>query len=36
MGFDIEPGDTILDGVSVHTDYDGLEQHRVLFKKQLL
>jgi hypothetical protein len=35
MGFAIEPGDTELDGVSVHTNYDGMGENRVLFVKHL-
>ncbi|MES1042395.1 MULTISPECIES: GNAT family N-acetyltransferase [Peribacillus] len=35
MGFEMEEGDKIIDGVSVHSDYDGLNQDRVLFVKQL-
>ncbi|MDM5312377.1 GNAT family N-acetyltransferase [Peribacillus frigoritolerans] len=35
MGFEMEEGDTFIDGVSVHSDYDGLNQDRVLFMKQL-
>lgn len=35
MGFEIEEGDKLIDGVSVHSDYDGPNQDRVLFVKQL-
>ncbi|MGE7904536.1 GNAT family N-acetyltransferase [Peribacillus sp. NPDC094092] len=35
MGFEMEAGDRLMDGVSVHSDYDGLNQDRVLFVKQL-
>ncbi|NBI28703.1 GNAT family N-acetyltransferase [Chengkuizengella marina] len=35
MGFDIEEGGVEMEGVSVHTDYDGPDQHRVLFVKKL-
>ncbi|MDP9739108.1 UNVERIFIED_ORG: ribosomal protein S18 acetylase RimI-like enzyme [Bacillus sp. B2I3] len=35
MGFEMEEGDTFIDGVSVHSDYDGHNQDRVLFVKQL-
>jgi len=35
MGFDIEQGNKSIDGVSVHTDYDGPNQDRVLFIKHL-
>lgn len=36
MGFEIEEGDSIIDGFTVHTNYDGPNQDRVLFKKYLL
>ncbi|MGM7723674.1 GNAT family N-acetyltransferase [Metabacillus sp. Hm71] len=36
MGFEIEKGDKTIDGVSVFTDYDGPNQDRVLFVKQLV
>ncbi|MEP9409566.1 GNAT family N-acetyltransferase [Peribacillus frigoritolerans] len=35
MGFEMEEGDTFIDGVSVHSDYDGHNQDRVLFVKKL-
>jgi ribosomal protein S18 acetylase RimI-like enzyme len=35
MGFDIEPGDYLVDGVPVTKDYDGVGGDRVLFKKTL-
>jgi ribosomal protein S18 acetylase RimI-like enzyme len=35
MGFQIEKGDKRLEGVEVHTGYDGPNQNRVLFIKQL-
>ncbi|GEN85931.1 GNAT family N-acetyltransferase [Oceanobacillus sojae] len=35
MGFVIEHGDKIVDGVSVKANYDGLNNDRVLFKKEL-
>jgi ribosomal protein S18 acetylase RimI-like enzyme len=35
MGFEIEPGDGVVDGVAVTTDYDGNGQSRVLFAKRL-
>ncbi|MFF2459004.1 GNAT family N-acetyltransferase [Peribacillus simplex] len=35
MGFEMEEGDKLMDGTSVHSDYDGLNQDRVLFVKQL-
>lgn len=35
MGFEIEDGDRIVDGLSINTDYDGLKQNRVLFIKKL-
>ena len=36
MGFKIEDGDGFVDGVSVHTGYDGSNQDRVLFVKELV
>ncbi|AEH47921.1 GNAT family N-acetyltransferase [Parageobacillus thermoglucosidasius] len=37
MGFEIEKsGDKEIDGVSVHTDYDGPNQDRVLFVKRFI
>jgi ribosomal protein S18 acetylase RimI-like enzyme len=36
MGFKIEKGDKNIEGVGVHTDYDGLNQDRVLFFKKLV
>ncbi|MEB2282908.1 GNAT family N-acetyltransferase [Lysinibacillus xylanilyticus] len=35
MGFEIENGDRIVDGLSVNTEYDGPNQDRVLFVKKL-
>ncbi|WP_411122385.1 GNAT family N-acetyltransferase [Streptomyces sp. x-19] len=35
MGFELDPGDHEVDGVPVHRDYDGPEQHRVVFRKKL-
>jgi N-acetylglutamate synthase-like GNAT family acetyltransferase len=35
MGFAIEEGDAVIDGVPVFTDYDGLGGTRVLFVKKL-
>ena len=35
MGFEIEQGDAIQDGISVHTNYDGKGESRVLFVKKL-
>jgi ribosomal protein S18 acetylase RimI-like enzyme len=35
MGFEIEPGDGQEDGISVHTNYDGKGESRVLFIKRL-
>jgi len=35
MGFEIEKGCTTIAGISIHKDYDGPGQDRVLFKKQL-
>jgi ribosomal protein S18 acetylase RimI-like enzyme len=34
LGFEIEPGDAEQDGVSVHTNYDGRGEDRVLFVKE--
>lgn len=36
MGFEIEEGDNKIGGISVNTDYDGLNQDRVLFVKHLV
>jgi len=35
MGFRIEPGDSEAGGVSVHSDYDGRGESRVLFFKEI-
>jgi len=35
MGFEIEPGDGVIDGVSVWLDYAGYGEHRVRFVKRL-
>lgn len=35
MGFEIEEGDKKIDGVYVNTNYDGINQDRVLFIKHL-
>ncbi|WP_282173763.1 GNAT family N-acetyltransferase [Cytobacillus firmus] len=35
MGFNIEEGDKLIDGISITSDYDGPDQNRVLFVKQL-
>ena len=35
MGFEIEPGDAFVDGVSVHSSYDGAGGARVCFRKDL-
>lgn len=35
MGFNIETGDKEVDGVSVFSDYDGVNQDRVLFVKKV-
>ncbi|MFG2497378.1 GNAT family N-acetyltransferase [Streptomyces sp. NPDC048441] len=35
MGFVIEPGDRVVNGVSVHSDYDGPGQDRVSFHRKL-
>lgn len=35
MGFEIEAGDKMMNEVSIHTDYDGTKQDRVLFVKYI-
>lgn len=35
MGFEIEPGDVTMDGISAHSNYDGKGESRVLFIKHL-
>ncbi|MDY7043085.1 MAG: GNAT family N-acetyltransferase [Bacillota bacterium] len=35
MGFDIVEGDNVVDGISIHTQYDGINHDRVLFRKQI-
>lgn len=35
MGFEIEPGDVMVDGISAHSNYDGKGESRVLFCKKL-
>jgi GNAT superfamily N-acetyltransferase len=35
LGFDLEPGDTVLDGLPVHLDYDGPGLDRVVFTRSL-
>lgn len=35
LGFTIQPGDALLDGVPVHRDYDGPGLHRVVFTRPL-
>ncbi|GAB2617763.1 GNAT family N-acetyltransferase [Streptomyces capparidis] len=35
MGFTLEMGDRVVDGLPVHSDYDGPGQHRVCFHKKL-
>ena len=35
VGFNIEKGDKEVDGVSVFSDYDGVNQDRVLFVKNV-
>lgn len=35
MGFEIEKGDKKMDGVEVNTNYDGVNQDRVLFVMKL-
>jgi ribosomal protein S18 acetylase RimI-like enzyme len=34
MGFEIEPGDVMVNGVSAHSNYDGKGESRVLFVKR--
>ncbi|MEH7403217.1 GNAT family N-acetyltransferase [Gottfriedia acidiceleris] len=36
MGFEIEQGDRVIDGVSINSNYDGPDQDRVLFVKHLV
>ncbi|WP_200411172.1 GNAT family N-acetyltransferase [Virgibacillus salexigens] len=36
MGFDTEQGDKTIDGIKVKADYDGPDQDRVLFVKELI
>jgi hypothetical protein len=35
VGFEIEEGDGDVDGMSVHTNYDGDEKDKVVFAKAL-
>jgi ribosomal protein S18 acetylase RimI-like enzyme len=35
LGFDVDPGDDVIDGVSVWRDYAGAGEHRVRFVKRL-
>jgi N-acetylglutamate synthase-like GNAT family acetyltransferase len=35
IGFQIEEGDDVVEGVSIHRDYDGLGEDRVLFVKRI-
>lgn len=35
LGFDLVPGDTLVEGTSVHSDYDGPGRDRVCFRKRL-
>ncbi|KQL52619.1 hypothetical protein AN964_03115 [Heyndrickxia shackletonii] len=35
LGFEVEEGDSIIEGVSIHSDYDGRGGSRVLFIKRL-
>jgi len=35
LGFEVEDGDTVLNGVSIHSDYDGRGGSRVLFVRRL-
>ena len=36
MGFEVVKGDGVVDAVSVHKDYAGVGQHRVVFSKSLV
>lgn len=33
MGFAFEDGDRVVDGIPVHSDYDGIDEDRVCFRK---
>ncbi len=35
MGFEVEPGNAVVDGIAVHSDYDGAGEARVCFRKEL-
>ncbi len=35
LGFSLEPGDRVVDGIPVHGDYDGPDEDRVLFVKRI-
>lgn len=35
MGFEIEPGDDLVDGIATHANYDGKGESRVLFMKRV-
>lgn len=35
MGFEIVPGNNMMEGIPVHSDYDGIGKDRVLFIKKL-
>jgi ribosomal protein S18 acetylase RimI-like enzyme len=35
MGFEIDPGDVTVDGISAHSNYDGQGESRVLFVKRV-
>ncbi len=35
LGFQVEPGDAQIDGMTCHSDYDGPGEHRVLFVKSV-
>lgn len=35
MGFALEDGDRVADGIPVHSDYDGLDEDRVCFRKAI-
>ena len=36
MGFSAEASDTVIDGIPIFLDYDGLDEHRVLFVRTLI
>ncbi len=35
LGFEVEPGDGVVDGVDVHLDHDGPGEHRVRFVRRI-